>query len=419
MRVLAISFMLPPMLYPQAIQIGRLLSAGGLDLVTVSGKMAGSTAGPAGSAFEGSSQLRHSIQLAHKAPLQGMAHRLAMRLGPLYGRSPDEFVDWSRRSALAAADWLERNPGAVDVVASFGEPMSDHLIGLELKRRFGLPWLAHFSDPWADNPFRRFRPLANWRNRVLEARVIKEADCIVFTSVETLEMVMAKYPEAWKAKAKVLPHSFSPADFAAAARAPADDGKLVLRYLGNFYGHRTPFPLFSALERLVARNPASAQDFRVELVGSLPKWMRLHGALKRLPPGLLTLKYSVSYQQSLKLMEQSDLLLVIDAPAKISVFLPSKLADYIGSGRPVLGIVPPGASQKLIGRIGGITADPAAPADVDAALIRALDMARAARAAQGVWGEGSVRAEFEIDRVTQSFAEMLDWTVVRSAHDRP
>jgi len=413
MRVLAVSFMLPPMLYPQAIQIGRLLGAAGIELVTVSGKFSDGAAGPSGSAFDGSSRVRHSIQLLHKAPLRGLSHRLAMRLLPIYGRSPDEFVDWSRRSARAAAEWLEQNKGAIDVVATFGEPMSDHLIGLELKRRFGLPWLAHFSDPWADNPFRRFRPLANWRNRVLEARVIEEADCIVFTSVETLELVMAKYPETWKSKAKVLPHSFSPKDFAGVPPR-GDDGKLVLRYLGNFYGHRTPFPLFSALQRIVAKDPVRAQSFRVELVGSLPKWMRLHPALKRLPPGLLTVRNSVSYQESLRLMQQSDLLLVIDAPAKISVFLPSKLADYVGSGRPVLGIVPPGASEKLIRRLGGATADPANPSEVDAALEQALDLAHSARTG-GVWGTPEMRDELDIGRVTRSFADILEWTRERSA----
>ncbi len=410
MRVLAVSFMLPPMLYPQAIQIGRLLGGAGLELVTVSGRLSGSTAGPAGSEFEGASQVRHRIELSHQAPLKGMAHRLAMRLVPLYGRSPDEFVDWSRRSAQGAAEWIGQNSGQIDVVATFGEPMSDHLVGLELKRRFGLPWLAHFSDPWADNPFRRFQPIANWRNRTLEARVIEEADCIVFTSVETLEMVMGKYPEAWRTKARVLPHSFNPTDFAEPAPAPVGDGKLVLRYLGNFYGHRTPFPLFFALARLTADNPDEVRDLRIELVGSLPKWMRLHPVLKRLPPGLLTFQNPTSYKQSLRLMQQSDLLLVIDAPAETSVFLPSKLVDYIGSGRPILGIVPSGASQKLIRRLGGNTADPADPAEVDAALARSLEIARSARAGQGVWGTPDVRAEFEIGSVAVSFAEMLDWT---------
>lgn len=411
MRVLAVSFMLPPMLYPQAIQIGRLLGDAGIDLVTVSGTFAGNGAGPAGSTFEGKSRVIQRIELSHRAPLTGMAHRLAMRLVPLYGRSPDEFTDWARRAADEARVWWERNPGGIDMVATFGEPMSDHLVGLELKRRIGLPWLAHFSDPWADNPFRRFQPISNWRNRNLEAAVIEHADCIVFTSVETLDLVMAKYPAAWKSKARVLPHSFRPGDFNSHAWADRHaDNRLVLRYLGNFYGHRTPFPLFSALSRLVASDPARLADFRVELVGSMPKWMRIHPAVKNLPAGLLTVRNPVSYRQSLDLMQQSDLLLVIDAPAKTSVFLPSKLVDYIGSARPILGIVPPGASQTLISRLGGATADPAAPAEVDAALFRSLEIARNARTSREAWGTPEVRAEFEIDTVAAAFAGMLEWT---------
>lgn len=396
------------MLYPQAIQIGRLLRGTDIELVTVSGRFAEVDKSPTSTDFGGNQRLLHRLELEHRAPLTGIAHRLAMRLMPFYGRSPDEFVSWSRQAALLAIKWLERPSNMVDVLATFGEPMSDHIVGLELKQRFGLPWLAHFSDPWVDNPFRRFQPLANLRNRKLEAQVIEAADSVIFTSEETRQLVMRKYPTTWMEKTFVLPHSFDPDDFAQITQQ-LNPEKIVLRYLGNFYGHRTPFPLFSALERLANAHPETLADIRVELVGSLPGWMRWHPALKRLPPGLLEICNPVSYQRSLELMSSADLLLVIDAPALHSVFLPSKLIDYAGSGKPILGIVPPGASHKLIARLGGSTADPQAPADIDAALLTAIEEARSARSQ--AWGVLDVRAEFDIKRVAASFCNMLDRTI--------
>ena len=42
----------------------------------------------------------------------------------------------------------------VDAIHTVSFPCSSHLIGYELKKEFGLPWIAHFYDPWVDNPLR-------------------------------------------------------------------------------------------------------------------------------------------------------------------------------------------------------------------------------------------------------------------------
>jgi hypothetical protein len=68
----------------------------------------------------------------------------------------------------------------------------------------------------------------------------------------------------------------------------------------------------------------------------------------------------VPYLESLRYISSADVLLLIDAPSDgPSVFLPSKLIDYLGSGNPVLGITPEtGTSADLIRRVNGIVVDP-------------------------------------------------------------
>ena len=83
-------------------------------------------------------------------------------------------------------------------------------IGLRVRRATGLPWVAHFSDPWTDSPYLRG---ARWQQRLwkrLEADVVQDADALVFVNAQTAERVMRKYPDAWRRKAHVVPHGFDP-----------------------------------------------------------------------------------------------------------------------------------------------------------------------------------------------------------------
>ena len=60
----------------------------------------------------------------------------------------------------------------------------------------------------------------------------------------------------------------------------------------------------------------------------------------------------ISYIKSLEKMQQADILLIIDAAFEKSVFLPSKLIDYLGSKTPILGISPDGTTKDLLKSIG-------------------------------------------------------------------
>ena len=276
MRLLAISYFLPPDLFPQAIQIGRLLAHLPADIGVVCCEPRSS---------EHDSQLNPGLDghfvfrqnVAFRPQLSGTAAALARRFVPFLGRVPDECRPWVPLAEDAALAKLKASGFQPDIMVTFGEPMSDHLVGLRLKERLGVPWIAHFSDPWADNPFRRYEFLAQFINARLETSVIATTDRLIFTSEETLDLVMRKYPSGWRAKAAVLPHSFDPGLY---PQPDKPTGPLTVRYLGNFYGHRSPFPLFRALNLLHTREPKALDNVQFELIGSLPRRMRRHPSLR-------------------------------------------------------------------------------------------------------------------------------------------
>lgn len=335
-----------------------------------------------------------------------LAYRFNRGLWNRRNMAPDNYGPWKRAVLAEISGFVKANNYRPDVVATFAQPFTDHLIGLELKQRYGLPWLAHFSDPWVDNPFNNYDGQTKALNLSLERQVVESADILAFTSRETIDLVLAKYPSALREKARILPQSFDSSLFQFAG--PDATSKITIRYIGNFYGQRTAAPLIDALQLMLAADADFLNAVRFELIGvNDPAFINDAGG-SSLPPELLNVYPSVEYRESLRLMSEADGLLVIDAPAEISVFLPSKLIDYIGAGRPVLGITPPGTAASLIQNLGGPVVDPSDSHAISEAMTHFISLLKERRrAGSETWGRPDVRSQFEVSRVAASFKAML------------
>ena len=333
------------------------------------------------------------------SPEETLPYRIAMRLLPSLARRPDRHASWIP-IAVQEAERRWRT-GAYRCLVTFAQPWSDHMIGLRLHRDLGVPWIAHFSDPWADSPYlpEKARALA-LRS---EAEVVRDADALVFVTRQTVDTVMAKYPPALGAKAHVVPHGFDRAVAPQPAQANARE-RLKLVYTGRFYDDiRTPNALFSALARL-------APDAPLQLVLIGPKMTRYHATLARYGiTDAVLLKDAVPYETALREAASADVLVAIDAETEgASMFLPSKLVDYLMLRKPILGITPrDGASAVLLHRLGFQTA---APNDTDAieARLRELVDAWKGRRLDVPPQFDAVAAEYDIERTSATFAAVLD-----------
>jgi glycosyltransferase involved in cell wall biosynthesis len=402
-RLLAVSWEMPPMYGPRATQVARTLGAlvalGWQSTVVCLAPRRGGPHWADAAPFDSPAGVD---LLRVQSPEEWTMLRAAWRIAPALRDYPDTKRVWvgpATRAALAAAA-----AGKPAGLVTFAQPWSDHLVGLRVHREAALPWVAHFSDPWVDSPYATARQQAIWRR--LEAEVVRDATALVFVSEETAELVMRKYPDERRQKVSVVPQGFD-ARTAAAGASPRRAGPLRFVYTGRFYaGVRTPLSLLRALALLNAAQPlagtleltfvgphvdAFARDAAALDVGSL---VRFRG---RVPPA-----------EAAAAAADADVLLVIDAPsAGPSVFLPSKLIDYLPFRKPMLGVTPePGATAALLRRLGC----PVAPPDDIAAIAAALaDLVRQSRAATLGVSESfdRVAAEFEIGRIAARFNDVL------------
>lgn len=341
------------------------------------------------------------------SPEEWLVCRAARRIAPVLWRFPDDKRVWVKRAVTAARAHASQR--AFSGLITFAQPWSDHLIGLRLRRIERLPWVAHFSDPWVDSPYATGPEWQRRMSRDMERAVIEEADAVVFVTREAADLVMAKYPDSWRSKVAVVPHGFDPRRVDR-ARTRRTSGPMRMVYTGRFYrGLRTPSPLLHALASLHQRQSLTGTLELVLMGPSVDAYRRDVAALGL--DSLVRLEPRRPRDEAARMAADADVLLVIDAPsAGPSVFLPSKLVDYLAFRKPILGLTPTsGASANLLARL-GFQAVPPDDKHAIAANLQVLLARWRAGALDVPASFDEVAAEFDIRRTTAQLDAILDRT---------
>jgi glycosyltransferase involved in cell wall biosynthesis len=412
-RLLAISWEMPPLSGPRAVQVTRLLRY----LVPLGWASTVICFGPRSNRYnqdyviDPASGTDEAIELVRvPSPEESLLVRALWRVCPPVKLLPDEKSVWIGRAVAAAR--LRLAAGSFDALVSFAQPWSDHLIGLRLHRESGLPWIAHFSDPWVESPYVRGFAWQQWIWRRMERDVVANATRLVFQNSQTAGCTMEKYPAEWKRKVAVIPQGFDP-DHALPAfvQQMRRAGPLRIVYTGRFYpGIRTPESVLQALSLLNPKRKLSGQitlDFygfpfqpyvrRAEELG-IADIVRFHG---RVPP-----------PAAVAAAREADMLLVIDAPSRgPSLFLPSKLVNYLPLRKPILGVVPAaGPSADLLRALDYPVVDPLDVEGIARMLSEAID--RWQRGALTVSTTHDATAwTYNIQETSRAFSALLDDTV--------
>ncbi|MCS7081814.1 MAG: glycosyltransferase family 4 protein [Bacteroidetes bacterium] len=259
---------------------------------------------------------------------------------------PDARVGWVPFALWAGVRLLRRLP--IRALVSSGPPHSVHLIGRALHRRFRIPWVADFRDPWTGIDYYAELPMTGLTRRLdayLERSVLQTASAVV-----TVGSFMARaLRERLERPYVVIPNGFDEADFASDPPPPDSGDVFRLLHVGTLNAARNPESLWRALEAL------ASEDMRleVELVGivdaSIRERLRRSGL-----SGRVRISPYLPHEAALQRMRTADaLLLVINRVPGAEGIITGKLYEYIASARPVLGIGPPEGEAAQILRQSG------------------------------------------------------------------
>jgi len=319
---------------------------------------------------------------------------------------PDEQRGWVPFATRRGVRLLREQPH--HAMLSTAGPYSAHLVARAIKRRCPTPWVADFRDEWTTNPYLRDRYPTSWHrrwNRRLERAVLHEADRVTCVSRPWLDAIHAVASDLPGTKFAVHPNGFDGEHFeAGSGRRPA---RFRIVYTGTFYGHRSPETFLEGARLALASGRIPREEIEIVFMGHGPAGAgddpALAGVLRAIPHR--------PYFESLDLLQEAALLLLVVPPEGGVGNHTGKLFPYLASGRPILALAPQGnvAGELVRASRSGIVAPP----DDPHAIAQALESCHRA------WklGEGLPRPDrariirYEASHQAADWANFLDATL--------
>jgi len=246
---------------------------------------------------------------------------------------PDSRVFWVRPSVNYLTKYLKTNK--VDALVTTGPPHSLHLVGLELKKRLDIKWLADFRDPWSewdvlDQLYLSKRSRST--HQKLEHSVLTVADLILVTSPST-KLSLAKLGAK---NIEVITNGY---DFEANDFHDLVPKKFKISHLGLLNRGRNPKVLWKVLNEMADENAEFSDDLEIylsgtiddEVIASIKSWQKLGDCYKNV--GYLT------HDQVIQAYNESAiLLLLVNNTTNAAQILPGKIFEYLAQNKPILAL---------------------------------------------------------------------------------
>ena len=275
---------------------------------------------------------------------------------------PDRWISW-RFDAVRVGLRLIRQHRPAAIWSTY--PIATaHVIGAELHRRTGVPWVADFRDPMAQDGYPADPKV--WQSFVdVERAAMDHAAISTFTTPGAAGLYRGRYPNA-ATRIEVLENGYDEESFAAAEAgqsdlSPLNPGRLTLLHSGIVYpSERDPSHLFAALSRLLAAGRLTPANFALRMRAPVHEDLLRRMAKEHGVADLVEILPPVGYRDALAEMLRADALLVLQA-SNCNDQIPAKIYEYLRSGRPTLCLSDPAGDTASVMRQAGL--DAIAPLD--------------------------------------------------------
>jgi len=253
---------------------------------------------------------------------------------------PDARIGWLPSAVLKLNRLIKQEQ--IHLIFTTSPPHSLQLIGRHLKKKYQLPWVADFRDPWTDiqyyQVFKRSK-FAQKIDRALEKSVLLTSDHLTTVSQTVSEGFIRKVSDAnLQKKIAILPNGFDPEDFP--VQSSKTGGYFTILHTGNLNATQNPENFWKSIRAILESDPSLRQSIRIKLIGNAAKDIQ-QAVLRNQLQEIVEFQSFIPHSEIVKQVQQADLLLSVipNVPDNKGIVL-SKNFEYIGSGKPILIIGP-------------------------------------------------------------------------------
>jgi len=257
---------------------------------------------------------------------------------------PDARKGWNKFALRRASELLKERQ--IECIITSGPPHSTHLVGLSLKEKFGVRWIADFRDPWTDIYYYDdllLNAKSRKKDENLEKQVLNVADRVIAVCQSNAELFKQKIAGN-RSKVKVVSNGFDSDDFHTASNSENEVFTIV--YMGTLADTYRPRLVFEAFEQLDI-------DFKLLVVGKVSPEIE-EFISKSAITEKVNFKGYVNHDEALDYLRNADLLLhILPATPGADMGTTGKLFEYLAAQTPILNIGSPESdSGKIIKECG-------------------------------------------------------------------
>ncbi len=277
---------------------------------------------------------------------------------------PDYFIGWLPFAILGARHVVRRK--RLDAIYSSFPPPTAHLIANILKRRYSIPWVADFRDPWACGEYTPFRSITRLHRKVsqaMESSSVHSCDKLIVAVPSSKEQFLQAYPTLPEDKIYIITNGFDEADFQQVDVASA--GGFTLAYVGTTHIDELE-PFLSALSIIKEKNPKELEQWQVRFVGRVNSSIAMRAEELGIGDMMHYTGY-VSHKEAIKELLGASALLVTRSQRDAHG---GKVFEYLRARKPILALCPSGG--ELARLIEGSGSGVAVPFDDPTSIATAL-----------------------------------------------
>ncbi len=262
---------------------------------------------------------------------------------------PDNKIGWMPAAVRRGKALLAER--RFDAILATAPPYTAALIGQRLAASAHIPLALDFRDDWVGNPRHVYpTPLHRQLHLMLERRALKAAGRIFTINERIRTAMLARWPELLSAGAiRVLPQGYDAADFMTKSGGDSRGGtRCRFVYSGVFYDRQKPDFFLHALAQVLDRHPEWRDLVEATFVGLLPAYVPALVAELGLGPNVTATGYKTHPEAIHQVMSADVLWLTVGSGAGQDQISTGKLYEYLGTRKPILGLVPTGAARDVL-----------------------------------------------------------------------